>query len=104
MFELCYGGRSKPGRITETSVPRCTQLYGLLSQSRYTAATGKWINFYTGKKLTDFINVIGWPCFFVVGEGLDFVQPFSFWLCSRNANLVCSNRQASGNFSAHYLA
>jgi hypothetical protein len=26
----------------------------------YTDATGKRINFYNGKKLTDFVNVIGW--------------------------------------------
>ncbi len=25
----------------------------------YVDATGKWINFYTGKKLTDFVKVIG---------------------------------------------
>ena len=25
----------------------------------YSDATGKWINFYTGKKLTDFVKVIG---------------------------------------------
>ena len=25
----------------------------------YLDATGKWINFYTGKKLTDFVKVIG---------------------------------------------
>jgi hypothetical protein len=25
----------------------------------YPDATGKWINFYTGKKLTDFVKVIG---------------------------------------------
>jgi hypothetical protein len=25
----------------------------------YIDATGKWINFYTGKKLTDFVKVIG---------------------------------------------
>ena len=25
----------------------------------YSDATGKWINFYTGKKLTDFVKIIG---------------------------------------------
>jgi|GEM_PF-600988 hypothetical protein len=25
----------------------------------YLDATGKWINFYTGKKLTDFVKIIG---------------------------------------------
>jgi len=25
----------------------------------YSDATSKWINFYTGKKLTDFVKVIG---------------------------------------------
>ena len=25
----------------------------------YIDATGKWINFYTGKKITDFVRVIG---------------------------------------------
>ena len=25
----------------------------------YSDAAGKWINFYTGKKLTDFVKVIG---------------------------------------------
>lgn len=25
----------------------------------YTDAAGKWINFYTGEKLTDFVKVIG---------------------------------------------
>jgi hypothetical protein len=25
----------------------------------YMGAAGKWINFYTGKKLKDFVNVIG---------------------------------------------
>jgi hypothetical protein len=25
----------------------------------YSDATGKWINFYIGKKLTDFVKVIG---------------------------------------------
>ena len=25
----------------------------------YSNATGKWINFYTGKKLTDFVKIIG---------------------------------------------
>lgn len=25
----------------------------------YSDATGQWINFYTGKKLTDFVKVIG---------------------------------------------
>jgi hypothetical protein len=25
----------------------------------YSEATGEWINFYTGKKLTDFVKVIG---------------------------------------------
>jgi hypothetical protein len=25
----------------------------------YSDATGEWINFYTGKKLTDFVKVIG---------------------------------------------
>jgi len=25
----------------------------------YTNTTGKWINFYTGKKVTDFVKVIG---------------------------------------------
>ena len=58
-FQFGSTSGSQPGRaISMTTILVWVQCKGYRCLA-YADATGKWINFYTGKVLNDFVDVIG---------------------------------------------